>query len=82
MKSLTINLPDNIYENLQQRATRAGRTTKNMVLTWITRETRPVQHKTSSRFESHFGSWNSRNPHSADNGRIDADLQRAVQEDH
>jgi len=82
MKTITINLPDNLYENLQQRATRTGRTTKTMLLTWISREIRPVRRNTSSRFESHFGSWNSRNSHSADNEKIEADLQRAVQEDN
>lgn len=82
MKTITINLPDNLYENLQQRAARTGRTAKTMLLTWISREIRPARRNTSSRFESHFGSWNSRNPKSANNDRIDADLQRAVQEDN
>ena len=79
MKTITINLPDNLYANLQQRASRTGRTAKTMLLTWISREIRPVHRHASSRFESHFGSWNSRNSRSADNENIEADLQRAVQ---
>jgi hypothetical protein len=81
MKTITINLSDNLYENLQQCAARTGRTARTILLTWISREIRPVRRNTSSRFESHFGSWNSRNPHGADNEKIETDLQRAVQGD-
>ncbi len=39
--TLTLTLPDTIYEPLQQKAQQAGRTPEEMVLEWLTKEVQP-----------------------------------------
>lgn len=89
-KTLTFEVPDELYEAFQQMATRYGRTTEEVALEWLAKHAPKPRPRLSEealkaareRFERHFGTWDSGDPHSADNERIDADLAREYGDAH
>ena len=81
-KTLNFELQDEIYEVLQQMATKSGRPIEHVALEWLVRHI-PKQRTWASpeeaeaarlKFRSYFGSVSSGDPRSADNDKIDADL--------
>lgn len=84
-KTLTLELPDEIYDAIEQIAVRTGEAPQAVALQWLARRAVPRNvlideaqgEAARKRFESHFGAWDSGDPNSADNERIDADLTRA-----
>ena len=90
MKTLTFEVPDELYQAFEQTAAKDGRTVEAVALEWLAR------HGTTSRprltAEEHraalddllkfAGSFRSGDPHSADNERIDADLAREYADNH
>jgi len=91
MKTLTFQVPDELYEAFQQIAVKDGRTLEEVALEWLAKQAaskrRPLMSEEErqaarERFERHFGAWNSGDPNSADNERIDADLAREYGNPH
>ena len=89
-KPLTFEIPDEIYEILEQQAAREGRKTESVALEWLnscqptprlklTDEERRAAMEDLLRFA---GAVNSGDPHSADNDRIDVDLAREYGSSH
>lgn len=89
-KVLTFEVPDELYEAFQQMAAKYGRTTEAVALEWLAKHapkprpslTEAERQAARERFERHFGTWNSGDPNSADNERIDADLAREYGSTH
>jgi hypothetical protein len=74
-KTLTLELPDEVYEATREAAQASGQSTEAAVAAWL-RE-RVEENSSSPRgIEEFFGAWESDDSHSADNDRIDADLAR------
>lgn len=80
---LTITLPDEVFQPLVEVALRQGRTLEELAAERLASTVTP--RKTSDavaarlaeeRFARHIGAFDSGDPHSADNERIDADLAR------
>jgi hypothetical protein len=78
--SLTITLPDEIFQPLAEFALRRGQTLEEFAAERLS-ESIPA-HKPNGEGEKKgditrfFGAWDSGDPNSADNERIDADLAR------
>jgi hypothetical protein len=77
---LTITLPDALYQPLVEAALKEGRTPEEFVLEQVAQAIpvkvangEPQKKDDITRF---FGMWDSGDPNSADNERIDADLAR------
>jgi hypothetical protein len=89
-KTLTFEIPDEIYELLQTVAGQMGRSTEEVALEWLARygpKPRPKltaeeKEAAEQRFRRHFGAVKSGNPRSADNEQIDADLEREYESTH
>jgi len=89
-KTLTFEIPDEIYEVLEQRAAREGRTTESVALEWLAKTVHKPRPKLSEeelkeaweRLSRHAGAVDSGDPHSADNERIDEDLAREYGSSH
>jgi hypothetical protein len=89
-KTLTFEIPDDIYELLQTVAAQMGRSIETVALEWLAstapkprRQLTPQEVKAAEeRFRQHFGAVNSGDPHSGDNERIDADLAREYANTH
>lgn len=89
-KTLTFELPDEVYEVLQAEAARTGASFQRLALRWLTHyslpEPRPVSEAERAlawaAIERHAGSVSSGDPNSADNERIDADLAREYGSTH
>lgn len=89
-KTLTFEIPDEIYEVLEAEAARSGRPAEAVVLEWLARQapkprpklTAEEQEAAEKRLERHFGTFHSGNPRSADNEQIDADLEREYGSTH
>lgn len=88
---LTVTLPDEIYQPLIEAALRQGRTPEEVVVEQLAKSTLTTRRASLSvdeardaeaRFARHFGAWDSGDPHSADNDRIDADLAREYAATH
>ncbi len=89
---LTLELPDEIYANLQQQAEIAGISLSELVATSLKRQHSLIQDKAQrteaekeaarKRFKSHFGEINLGYPTGADNESIDADLAREYANNH
>lgn len=90
MKTITIELADEVYEVLQQKAARTGRSIEDLALEWrakygprprpkLTDEERRAARNELRRF---FGAVDSGDPHSGDNERIDRDLEREYGSTH
>ena len=90
-KTFTFELPDEIYEVLEQEAEQSGRPVEDVILEWFAQyRSRPPRLLSDeeranawSSLESHAGAVASGDPHSGDNDRIDRDLacQDGVHED-
>lgn len=88
-KTLTFEIPDQIYEVLQAMAVRQGRPVEEVAREWLARSVPKPRPKltpeeaeaAAQRFRRHFGAVNSGNPRSADNEQIDADLARETEEE-
>jgi len=81
MKTLTVQVPDDLWQAFTEIAEREGRTPEVVCEEWLAKHAPRRSSRTPGeieaarqRFRRHFGSVNSGNPHSADNDQIDADL--------
>jgi hypothetical protein len=81
---LTITLPDEVFQPLVEVALRQGRTLEELAAerlasTVTARKTSDAvaARLAEERFARHIGAFDSGDPNSADNERIDADLERA-----
>ena len=89
-KSLTLELPDDVWRAMEAAALREGRTPEAIALNWLTGQAPKRDQKSMpreleaarNRFRRHFGAVKSGNPRSADNERIDADLAREYASTH
>jgi hypothetical protein len=83
-KTVSFEVPDDVYVVLQDVATRMGRPTEEVVLEWLARTapkprpklTRQEMDSARKRLQRHRGAVHSGNAHSADNEQIDRDLAR------
>lgn len=80
-KSLTIEIPEDIYKNYQEIAENKGESTETIVLEYVITyapRSKKDENTDSSEAEKRFARWigavSSGNPRSADNEQIDADL--------
>lgn len=87
---LTLELPDEIYQVIEQTAQALGRMPETLAVEWLARLMPKQYHQlplekaeaARQRFRGHFGAVNSGNPRSADNEQIDADLGREYDSTH
>jgi hypothetical protein len=90
MKTLTFEVPDELYEAFEEVAAKDGRSVEAVALEWLAKhEPKPRPKLTDEesraaweRLMRHAGSFESGDPHSADNERIDADLAREYADNH
>ena len=83
-KTLTFEIPDELYEAFEQVAARSGRTTEAVALEWMASRaaterpqlTDEQRREARERLLRHAGAVSSGNPRSGDNEQIDADLAR------
>ena len=82
-KTLTIEIPDEVFSSYQQIAESKGKTTEKIVLEIVLKNFPKAENNNSENAESaeeRFSRWigavNSGNSRSADNEQIDADLVR------
>ena len=92
MKTMTLELPDEVYEVVE----RTAQASSQPAAAWIaervpmllpTRKAQPVltpeeREAAMARLSRHFGRVNSGDPDSANNERIDADLMREYDNNH
>jgi hypothetical protein len=89
-KTLTFEIPEELYEAFEHIARRDGKTTEQVALEYLARraaERRPPlsdeeRHAARERLLRYAGAVNSGDPNSADNERIDADLAREYASTH
>ena len=85
-KSLTLEIPDEVFSTYQKFAENKGETAEKIVLEFVINNA-PLSKKVDGndskkaeeRFARHFGAINSGDARSADNEKIDADLIRAYE---
>ncbi|MBM4049404.1 MAG: hypothetical protein FJ279_30275 [Planctomycetes bacterium] len=90
MKTLTVHVPDEVYEVCQQGAARQGQTIDEYVLDLLSRNGAKPRRKLTeeesraawNRLRRHAGSQSLGYPTGADNESIDADLAREYGDDH
>ena len=90
MKTLTYEVPDELYQAFEQIAERDGRSVDAVALEWLAKEaSRPKpklseEERRAARKEllEFAGAANTGDPHSCDNERIDADLAREYASTH
>lgn len=83
-KTLTYEIPDELYAACEQVAARTGRTTEAVVLEYLAKRAPKPRPQLSEeewraareRFRQHIGAVNLGYPTGADNESIDADLAR------
>jgi UDP-N-acetylmuramyl tripeptide synthase len=83
-KSLTLELPDDLWRAMEEAALREGRTPQAIALNWLAGQaperdqpaTPNEAEAARNHFRGHFGAVKSGNPRSADNEQIDTDLMR------
>lgn len=87
--TLTYELPEELVEVLEQKAGRNGRSFEDELLGYLAsqlprpRELSPEEIKRHREaLERYFGCWDSGDPNSSDNERIDEDLAREYGDDH
>ncbi len=80
-KTLTLEIPDEVFSSFQKQAERRGETAEKFVLEIVLKnvpQTKSGGNKDVKLAEERFARWigsvNSGNPRSADNEQIDADL--------
>jgi len=89
MKTLTFQLPEELWIAFEEIAAREGRSAEAVSLEWLAKHA-PKTHalgqeeaeSADERFRRHFGVVNSGNPHSADNEQIDTDLTKEYGDTH
>lgn len=89
-KTLTFEIPNELYEVFEQRAAREGRTTESVALEWLAHHAPKPRPKLSDEERQaaldellqFAGAANSGDPRSADNDRIDEDLAREYASAH
>jgi len=89
-KTLTFEIPDEIYAVLEERAEREGRTTEAVALEYLAKHAPKPRPKLSEEelqaardeLMRFAGAANSGDPRSADNERIDEDLAREYGSSH
>jgi hypothetical protein len=80
---LTITLPDEIFQPLIEAALQQGRTLEEIAVERLADTTSPrksfdaAASAAEERFARHIAAFNNSDPNSADNERIDTDLERA-----
>jgi hypothetical protein len=82
---LTITLPTEIFAVIEEAARRAGRTPEDEIALLVERNAPRRSQIGKSSFdplERHFGTWDSGDPDSANNERIDADLAKEYGSTH
>lgn len=83
---ITITLPDEIYRPLVEAALEQGRTPEEIAAERLARAapSHPTDGSAAPRADvtRYFGMWDSGDPDSADNDRIDADLAREYGSSH
>jgi plasmid stability protein len=80
--SVTVNVPEDVYTSLLQRAAAAGRSVEELVAEWVAQQAQPPQPEVTlqevearRQWLAKYGNLNSStNPNTSDNKRIDADL--------
>jgi hypothetical protein len=87
-KTLTLEIPDEVFSNFQKQAESKGETAEKFVLEIVLKNASRSEDNNSKnaqeaeeRFARHFGTVNSVNSHSADNEQIDADLAKEYGKD-
>ena len=89
-KTLTFEIPVEIYEILEERAAKEGRAVEELALSWLASVTPKPRPKLSEeerqaaweKLKRHAGAVSSGDPRSADNERIDEDLAREYGSSH
>ncbi len=88
-KTVTLEIPDEVFSKYQKIADIKGETTENIVLEFVITNVPRVEKPddenarlAEERFARHFGAINSGDSRSADNEKIDADLIRAYEDTH
>ena len=87
-RTVTLELPDHLFEAVQRAATRNGQPVEAYITEAVAREASLAPGETkipsgaeivaaTERLRRHFGVWDSGDPHGSDNSKIDADLARA-----
>jgi len=74
-KTLTLELPDEVYEATREAAQASGQSPEAAIAAWLS-ERMEKNFSMPRGIEEFFGAWDSGDVHSADNDRIDADLAR------
>lgn len=90
MKTLTIQVPDEVYTACEAMAARTGRTVEYCVMEFLLKYgehrepvlTEEQRQQAMERLERYLGAVSSGDPCSADNERIDADLAREYMSSH
>lgn len=87
-KTITLEIPDEVFSNFQKQAESKGESTENFVLEIVLKnapENKDSDSKNAQEAEERFARWigavNSGNPRSADNEQIDADLVKEYGKD-
>ena len=89
-KTLTFELPDEIYDALEHVAAQGDQPVEELALEWLSRHAPQPRRGMSDeelklaaeRLRGHAGAVDSGDPHSADNERIDADPARESRNHH
>lgn len=89
-KTLTYDIPEELYESFDHIAQRDGKTTEQVALEYLARRAAERRPKLSEeerraahdRLLRYAGAVNSGDPNSADNERIDVDLAREYASTH
>ena len=89
-KTLTFEIPVEIYEILEERAAKEGRAVEELALSWLASVTPKPRPKLSAeeleaareRLRRHAGAANLGHPTGADNEKIDHDLAREYGSSH
>lgn len=90
MKSITLQVPDEVYEACQQMARKYKRTVEECVLEFLRKYgpkprpqlTEEERRAAQERFRQHIGAVSLGHPTGADNESIDADLAREYSSTH
>ena len=89
-KTLTFEIPDEIYEILERQAAQEGRTTESVAIEWLNsvqpaprpKLTEEERQAAIERFRRHAGAVSLGYPTGADNESIDRDLAREYGSSH
>ena len=90
MKTITVQLPDEVYEVLEEISERHHKPIELLALEWLAKYgPRPKPQLSESerqagldRLRQFAGAHKGNDPHGSDNERIDADLAREYQDNH